>query len=63
MNPVDFITDYGRLLRMSPMLSKASVRERLESPQGLSFGEFSYQLFQAYDWLHLYHKYGCKFQV
>ncbi len=48
---------------MGHLLSKSSVRERLDSPQGLSFGEFSYQLLQAYDWLHLFRTYGCRFQL
>jgi tyrosyl-tRNA synthetase len=36
------------------MLSRQSVRSRLESEQGISLTEFSYQAFQAYDWLRLY---------
>lgn len=63
MSPIDLLGKYGRHLRMGHLLSKSSVRERLDSPQGLSFGEFSYQLLQAYDWLHLFRQYQCRFQV
>lgn len=40
-----------------------SVRTRLESEEGLSLTEFTYQVFQACDWLHLYEKYNCTVQV
>ncbi|XP_027206358.2 tyrosine--tRNA ligase, mitochondrial [Dermatophagoides pteronyssinus] len=63
MNVVDFINKYARYLRMGDMLNKSAIRERLESPIGLSFAEFAYQTFQAYDWYHLYKRYGCRIQV
>lgn len=44
-------------------LSIVSVKSRLESPQGISFTEFSYQLLQAYDFWYLYHEDGCRIQV
>lgn len=53
----------ARYLRMGTLLSRKSVEARLSSPVGMSFAEFSYQLFQAYDWLHLFKNYGCRFQV
>ena len=40
-----------------------SVKNRLLSEEGMNFTEFSYQVFQSYDWLHLYSKYGCNIQV
>ena len=40
-----------------------SVRSRLESDEGMNYTEFSYQLFQAYDWLHLSRQYNCRLQV
>ena len=40
-----------------------SVKTRLNSPEGMSFTEFCYQLFQSYDWLYLYDKYKCAIQV
>ncbi|XP_060829750.1 tyrosine--tRNA ligase, mitochondrial [Bombus pascuorum] len=63
MNLLSFIKDIGKYFRMGTMLGRASVRSRLESASGMSFTEFTYPLFQAYDWLHLYRKYNCLFQV
>ena len=40
-----------------------SVQTRLNSPEGMNFTEFTYQMFQAYDWLHLYRQYNCLIQV
>ena len=45
------------------MLGKDSVRSRMDSGAGLSFTEFSYQLFQAHDFLHLYQRHSCVMQV
>ena len=39
------------------------IETRLESPEGINFKEFSYQVFQAYDWLHLLEKYDCTLQI
>jgi tyrosyl-tRNA synthetase len=50
---IDFLRDVGKYFRLGSMLGKESVRSRLESPEGMSFTEFSYQLLQAYDFLHL----------
>ena len=61
--PLDFVRDVGRHFRMGAMLSRESVRSRLDSDQGMSFTEFSYQLFQAYDFLHLHREFGCVMQV
>lgn len=63
MNPVELIGKIGRHLRMGTLLSRTSVQSRLSSQNGMSFTEFSYQLFQAYDWLHLNKNFGCRFQV
>ncbi|XP_050098184.1 tyrosine--tRNA ligase, mitochondrial [Anopheles aquasalis] len=60
---VDFMANVGRHFRMGAMLSRSSVQTRLQSESGMSFTEFSYQLFQAYDWLHLLRHYGCRFQL
>lgn len=63
MTPTELIGGPGRYLRMGTLLSRTSVQTRLQSPAGMSFTEFSYQLFQAYDWLHLFKKYNCLFQI
>lgn len=61
MNVLDFLRDVGKSLTVNYMLSKDSVKNRLES--GLSFTEFSYQLLQAYDFQVLYEKHGCTVQM
>lgn len=63
MTPIDLIGKIGRYLRMGTLLSRTSVQTRLNSATGMSFTEFSYQLFQAYDWLYLFEKFNCRFQV
>ncbi|CAH1100266.1 unnamed protein product [Psylliodes chrysocephalus] len=63
MSPIELIGGAGRHLRMGTLLSRSSVQSRLQSASGMSFTEFSYQLFQAYDWLHLFKNYQCSFQV
>ncbi len=61
MNILDFLRDVGKTLTVNYMMSKDSVKNRLET--GLSFTEFSYQLLQAYDFLCLYSEQGCKLQM
>jgi tyrosyl-tRNA synthetase len=60
---VDFLRDIGKHFRMGTMLGKESVRARMEGEGGMSYCEFSYQLLQAYDFLHLYDTQGCRIQV
>ena len=50
MSIIDFIRDVGVYFRMSNLLSRESVQKRLGSTEGMSFTEFSYQLFQGYDY-------------
>ncbi|XP_050424168.1 tyrosine--tRNA ligase, mitochondrial [Adelges cooleyi] len=59
---IDFMNNIGRKFRMGTMLSRESVKTRLAS-NGMSFTEFTYQAFQAYDWLYLFKKYNCHFQI
>ena len=61
MNVLDFLRDVGKTLTVSYMMSKDSVKNRLET--GLSFTEFSYQLLQSYDFQILYDTYGCNLQM
>ena len=61
MNVLNFLRDVGKNLTVNYMLSKDSVKNRLNT--GLSFTEFSYQLLQAYDFLCLYKNHDCKFQM
>jgi len=61
MNVLDFLRDVGKTLTVSYMMSKDSVKSRLET--GLSFTEFSYQLLQSYDFQLLFDKYDCVLQM
>jgi len=61
MNVLDFLRDAGKTLTVNYMMSKDSVKKRLET--GLSFTEFTYQLLQSYDFQLLYDKYDCKLQM
>lgn len=63
MNVVDFLRVVGRNLRLGQMLSRTSVKSRLNSEEGMSFTEFTYQALQAYDWLYLYDNYECTIQI
>ncbi len=58
---LDFIRDVGKYITVNYMMTKDSVKKRLET--GLSFTEFSYQLLQAYDYLTLYRTKGCRLQM
>ena len=60
---IAFLRDIGKMFRMGPMLAKESVRVRLESEEGMSFTEFSYQLLQGYDFLHLFAQHGVILQL
>ena len=58
---LDFIRDVGKHITVNYMMSKDSVKNRLES--GMSFTEFTYQLVQGYDFYHLYQNKNCKIQM
>lgn len=58
---IDFIRQIGKHITVNYMMSKESVKKRIES--GISFTEFSYQLLQAYDFKYLYDNYGCTLQM
>lgn len=62
---LNFIRDIGKHITVNYMMSKDSVKKRLngESSEGMSFTEFSYQLMQGYDFLHLYQTLGCRIQM
>lgn len=60
---VDFLSTVGRHFRMGTMLSRHSVQSRLHSPEGMSLTEFTYQVFQAYDFYYLNQKHGCRIQL
>lgn len=62
---LDFIRDVGKHITVNYMMAKDSVKKRLssESTEGMSFTEFTYQLVQGYDFLHLYREMNCKLQM
>ena len=62
---IDFARDIGKHITVNYMMAKDSVKKRLgaESKVGMSFTEFTYQLFQGYDFLHLYREKNCKLQM
>ncbi|TKY56587.1 Tyrosine--tRNA ligase [Spatholobus suberectus] len=60
---LDFLKKVGRFARVGSMMAKESVRKRLESEQGMSYTEFTYQLLQGYDFLHLFQNEGVSVQI
>jgi tyrosyl-tRNA synthetase len=62
---IDFSRDIGKHLTVNYMMAKESVKKRLgaDSKVGMSFTEFTYQLLQGYDFLHLYNTLDCKLQM
>ncbi|WP_406140683.1 tyrosine--tRNA ligase [Streptomyces anulatus] len=62
MSAIEFLRDIGKHFRVNKMLAKDSVARRLESQEGISYTEFSYQLLQGMDFLELYRRHGCTLQ-
>ena len=61
---IDFVRDIGKHLTVNYMMAKESVKKRVSGDgDGMSFTEFTYQLFQGYDFLHLYETKNCKLQM
>ena len=62
---LDFIRDVGKHITVNYMMGKDSVKKRLSSgaKEGMSFTEFTYQLVQGYDFLHLFKTYNCTLQM
>jgi tyrosyl-tRNA synthetase len=63
MSALDFLRDVGKHFRVNQMIRKEAIAARLESQEGISYTEFSYQLLQALDYLELYRTHGCTLQV
>ena len=63
INFLDFIRDAGKHITVNYMMAKDSVKNRLESANGMSFTEFTYQLIQGYDFYWLYTNMHCKLQM
>jgi tyrosyl-tRNA synthetase len=58
-----FLRDVGKHFTVNYMLAKESVKRRLDSAEGISYTEFSYLLLQAYDFVVLYDRFGCRLQL
>ena len=63
MSAIDFLRDVGKHYRLGTMLAKDTVARRLNSEQGISFTEFSYQILQGMDFLELHRRYGASLQT
>ena len=65
LNIIEFFRDYGKALTVNYMMSKESVKKRIssENSDGMSFTEFTYQLFQAYDFYFLNTYHNCSIQM
>ncbi|WP_087531513.1 tyrosine--tRNA ligase [Pseudoalteromonas sp. A601] len=64
INVIDFFRDVGKHFSVNTMISRESVKQRLQRPdQGISFTEFSYTLLQSYDFAELNRQYGCRLQI
>ncbi|MBM3193761.1 MAG: tyrosine--tRNA ligase [Chlamydiae bacterium] len=63
MNMIEFLRDVGKQFRLGTMLAKESVKNRVNSEEGMSFTEFSYQILQGYDFYYLFEKYGVNLQI
>lgn len=61
LNVIDFLRMYGKEFNVNSMINKETVKARLET--GISYTEFSYQILQALDWLHLYQEKNCQLQI
>ncbi|MFE1645402.1 tyrosine--tRNA ligase [Microbacterium sp. P01] len=62
MSAIDFLRDIGKHYRVGTMLKKDAVSARLNSDEGISYTEFSYQILQGLDFRELYLQYGCVLQ-
>ena len=63
MGFLEFLREVGKHARVGTMLAKDSVQTRLSSDSGISFTEFTYQLLQGYDFVHLYRHHGVQVQI
>jgi tyrosyl-tRNA synthetase len=63
LNYIDFLRDVGRHMSVNRMLTMDSVKLRLDREQPMSFIEFNYMVLQAYDFVELHRRYGCRLQM
>ncbi|WP_346922974.1 tyrosine--tRNA ligase [Glutamicibacter creatinolyticus] len=63
VSALDFLRDIGKYFRVGTMIKKEIVAARLNSDEGISYTEFSYQVLQGFDFLELHRQYGCTLQT
>ncbi|MGH3682076.1 MAG: tyrosine--tRNA ligase, partial [Natronosporangium sp.] len=63
LTAIEFLRDVGKHFRVNRMLAKDAVSARLQSEDGISYTEFSYQILQGMDYLELFRRYGCRLQA
>ncbi|MFL4480308.1 tyrosine--tRNA ligase [Paeniglutamicibacter sp. ORCA_105] len=63
LSAIDFLREVGKYFRVGTMIKKETVAARLNSDEGISYTEFSYQVLQGYDYLKLHQLYGCTLQT
>lgn len=63
LSAIDLLREVGRHFRVGRMLTREAVSARLNSEEGISYTEFSYQVLQAMDYLQLYRRYDCRLQT
>lgn len=63
LNFIDFMRDIGSMFNVNRMLTAECYKTRMASENGLSFLEFTYMLMQSYDFLELFHRYGCRLEM
>jgi tyrosyl-tRNA synthetase len=63
LTALDFLRDVGKHFRVNQMIKKEAIAARLNSDEGISYTEFSYQLLQGLDYLQLFRDYGCTLQT
>ena len=63
LNFIDFMRDIGSTFSVNKMLTADCYKARMATENGLSFLEFTYMLMQSYDFLELFHRYGCRLEM
>ncbi|KAH3912346.1 tyrosine--tRNA (Tyr) ligase [Parastagonospora nodorum] len=63
LSAIDLMRGLGSGMRLGAMLARDSVKVRMENGEGMAMSEFSYPLFQAYDWWHMYQRNGVQLQI
>ena len=63
LNFIEFMRDIGAMFSVNKMLTADCYKTRMATDNGLSFLEFTYMLMQSYDFLELFHRYGCRLEM